>query len=403
MTEGKNILKLSGIRMAKHKIITIIGARPQFIKASAISRCIKNNYSEQIREVIVNSGQHYDDLMSKVFFNELEIPEPDYDLGVGSGSHAYQTGVMLQRIEDILIEEKPGLVIVYGDTNTTMAGALAAVKLHIPVAHIEAGLRSFNKSMPEEINRVACDHMSTFLFTPTLTGLTNLVLEGFDPDAKPDYTVDNPALFHCGDIMFDNALFFLDLAEKKSNILQALDVSGKDYILCTIHRENNTDDPARLQHILQALDSISREKQFDFIIPLHPRTAKAMPQLTKSSVMDNLAKNPYLKFISPLSYFDMLVLENHCKMIMTDSGGVQKESYFFRKPCLVLRSESEWIELVETGHAVLADANPEKIRESFLHFMEHPPVNHPSLFGDGKAAEFILHELVKFLDGSLQE
>ena len=388
--------------MGKYKMITIVGARPQFIKASAISRCIKNNYSERIHEVIVNSGQHYDDLMSKVFFEELNIPEPDYDLGVGSGSHAYQTGEMLQRIENILIEEKPGMVIVYGDTNTTLAGALAAVKLHIPVAHIEAGLRSYNKSMPEEINRICCDHMSTFLFSPTLTGYMNLVLEGFNPNTKPAYSADNPALFHCGDIMLDNALYFQEIAEEKSNILQKLNIAAKDFILCTIHRENNTDDSFRLNNIIQSLDSISRERQVEFIIPLHPRTAKAMPRMIDRPVMDSLAKNPYMKLIPPLSYFDMVVLEKHCRLIITDSGGVQKESYFFRKPCIVLRTESEWKELVEMGHAVLADASPEKIRESFHQLMDNPPQDYPSLFGDGKASAFILHELVNFLEGSLQ-
>lgn len=389
--------------MHKSKIITIIGARPQFIKAAAISRAIKNHYPDRIQEVIIHTGQHYDDNMSRVFFEELEIPEPEYNLEVGSGSHAYQTGEIIQRTEQILIKEKPQLVLVYGDTNTTLAGALAASKLHIPVAHIEAGLRSFNKSMPEEINRIGCDHVSTLLFSPTKTGLDNLVREGFDPGTLPPYHIDKPGIYHCGDVMFDNVLYFSHIAEKKSHIIETLCLEGKDFILCTLHRPQNTDNASRLNKIMNTLNGISRENQALFILPLHPRTAKMLPQLLEAKLLESIENNPFFNITAPMAYFDMLMLENRCQMMITDSGGVQKESYFFRKPCLVLRPESEWKEIIELGTAVIVDDDTEMIRDTFYRFQKEPPQNFPPVFGDGKAAEFILHEFVKFLDSGLQE
>jgi UDP-GlcNAc3NAcA epimerase len=389
--------------MQKAKIITIVGARPQFIKAAAISRAIKKHFQDKIREVIVHTGQHYDENMSQVFFRELEIPEPDYNLEVGSGSHAYQTGQIMRKAEDVLLEEKPQLVIVYGDTNSTIAGALAASKLNIPVAHIEAGLRSGNKTMPEEINRVVCDHVSTFLFSPTKSGYNNLIKEGFHPGSEPPFNVNNPAIYHCGDVMFDNARYFLSKAEKESRIIESLRLKGKEFILCTIHREYNTDNPLRFNAIFNALDKLSRKRKITFILPLHPRTAKIMPRILAKHLMENLSKNPYLKLISPLPYLDMLVLESHCHMVMTDSGGVQKEAFFFKKPCLVLRTESEWKELIELDAASIVDISEEKIRQEFDRYDQHPPENYPPVFGDGNAAEFILHELVNFLETGLQE
>jgi UDP-GlcNAc3NAcA epimerase len=295
------------------------------------------------------------------------------------------------------MDEKPDMVLVYGDTNTTLAGAIAASKMHIPVAHIEAGLRSFNKSMPEEINRIVCDHLSTLLFSPTGTGIKNLAGEGFDPDARPPYTIDHPAIYHCGDVMYDNALFYSRLGESKSNILNDLKLQGKDFILCTIHRDSNTDSASRLSAIMGSLDKISREHEIDFILPLHPRTIKMLPLMLADDLKDRLDANPFLRMTGPVTYFDMLLLENRCRMIITDSGGVQKESYFFGKPCLVLRSESEWKELIELGTAAIVDADPEKIKEAFLRYYKSPPKNFPPIFGDGHAAEFILNELVKFL------
>jgi UDP-GlcNAc3NAcA epimerase len=383
--------------MNKLKIITIVGARPQFIKAAAISRVMRNLYPERVEELIVHSGQHYDDNMSSVFFEEMAIPEPKFNLEVGSGTHGYQSAEIIRFTEQVLLEEKPDIVLVYGDTNTTLAGALAASKLHIPVAHIEAGLRSFNKSMPEEINRVVCDHLSTWLFSPTGTGMKNLAREGFDHDALPPYTIDHPGIFHCGDVMYDNALYFSKSAEEKSNILSDLNPEGKDFILCTIHRNNNTDSAERLNAIMGSLDEISRDQEIDFILPLHPRTTKMMPVMLTDKLRSSIRANPFLKMTGPVTYFDMLLLENRCRMIITDSGGVQKESYFFRKPCLVLRSESEWKELIDLKTAAIVDADPAMIFESFLRYYNEPPKDFPPIFGDGHAAEFILNELVKFL------
>jgi len=387
--------------MKKLKIITIVGARPQFIKAAAVSRAVRKLFPETIQELIIHSGQHYDDNMSRVFFEEMEIPEPDYNLEVGSGSHGYQTGEIIRRTEKILMDEKPDMVLVYGDTNTTLAGALTASKMHIPVAHIEAGLRSFNKSMPEEINRVVCDHLSTFLFSPTSTGFKNLVKEGFDPDARPPYSVDNPGIYHCGDVMFDNTLYFTQIAEKRSHILADLKLEEKKFILCTIHRDNNTDSGTRLNAIMKTMHEISLAKQIIFILPLHPRTTKMLPVMLDAKLKESIAANPFFRITGPVTYFDMLMLESHCRMILTDSGGVQKESYFFRKPCLVLRPESEWKELIELGTTLIVDANPTLIREAFDRFYKQPPDQFPAIFGDGRAAEFILHELVKFLPSVL--
>jgi len=387
--------------MDKLKIITIVGARPQFIKAAAISRAIRKQFSDRINELIVHTGQHYDDNMSRVFFEELEIPEPDYNLEVGSGSHGFQTAEIISRTEKILQDEKPVMVLVYGDTNTTLAGALAAAKLHIPVVHIEAGLRSYNKSMPEEINRVVCDHLSTFLFSPTGTGFDNLLREGFDPGTHPPFTIDKPAIYRCGDLMYDNTLYFSQIAEKKSHILDDLGIKDKEFVLVTIHRDHNTDDAKRLNAIMGALDKISREKQVPFVLPMHPRTTKMLPVLLNTENKESTASNPYLLITNPVGYLDMLILESKSRMIITDSGGVQKESYFFRKPCLVLRPETEWKELTELGAATIVDADPVLIRKAFYQYYENPPAQFPPIFGDGKAAEFILDELTKFLPQGL--
>jgi len=387
--------------MNKIRIITIIGARPQFIKAAAVSRAIRNLRPGVIEERIIHSGQHYDNNMSGIFFEELEIPEPAYNLEVGSGSHAFQTGEIMRRAEQVMITEKPQLVLVYGDTNTTLAGALAASKLGIPVAHIEAGLRSFNRSMPEEINRVLCDHLSTLLFSPTLTGIQNLAREGFEPGIMAPFSSDHPAVYHCGDVMYDNAIYFAEKSEKSSKVIKDLGLVEDKFILCTIHRDSNTDSPERLNAIMQTIDEISRAEQIMFILPLHPRTAKMIPVNLGSSLQESISANPFMRVTGPVSYLDMLVLERKCRMIITDSGGVQKESYFFRKPCLVLRPESEWQELIDLGTAAIVDARPNLIREAFMNYLIHPPRNFPEIFGDGRASEFITGELVKFLAAGL--
>jgi UDP-GlcNAc3NAcA epimerase len=371
------------------KLVTIIGARPQIIKAAALSRAVRS-FSHPVKEIIVHTGQHYDPNMSDVFIRELGIPEPDYNLGVGSGSHGRQTASMLAGIEEILITEKPDWLVVYGDTNSTLAAAIAGSKIHVPVAHIEAGLRSYNKQMPEEINRILCDHVSTLLFSPTSAGFVNLKKEGFKEN-NPPFTFDNPGIFHCGDLMYDNSLFFADQASVLTDITDRLELKTSKYILATIHRNNNTDDPIRLNALLETLSDVANENGLRIILPLHPRTRKMMDQFLTDEVKSKINK-PHFMIIEPASFLEMIVLEQQAELVITDSGGVQKEAYYFKKPCIILRPETEWIELVENGCAKICDADPEKIRNAFNELskksLEYPPV-----FGDGKAAEFILEKL----------
>lgn len=375
------------------KIVTVIGARPQIIKAAALSRAIKEHFEKEVKEVIVHTGQHYDDNMSQVFFDELGIPAPNYNLGVGSASHGVQTAKMIEGIEEILLKEKPDYIVLYGDTNSTLAGAVAASKIHVPIVHIEAGLRSFNKSMPEEINRICCDHCSTLLFSPTATGYKNLVNEGFNPDNKRRFTIDNPGIYHCGDVMYDNSKHFANIADKKSQILDKEGLRGVDYVICTIHRDNNTDQPERLNAIFKALLKISESKTV--VLPLHPRTSKLLNVNLEKSLFEKITNNPNIKILPPASFLDMIVLERHAQMVVTDSGGVQKEAFFFQKPCLILRTETEWKEIVECGAAVITDADEERIIKSFNNYMENPPHKFPEIFGDGKAAEFICKEMLE--------
>lgn len=377
------------------KILTIIGARPQFIKAAALSRAIRNKFSDKIKEVIVHTGQHYDDNMSKVFFDEMEIPKEDYNLSVGSSSHGKQTATMIAGIEDLLLKEKPDCVVLYGDTNSTLAGAVAASKIHVPVVHIEAGLRSFNKSMPEEINRIVCDHCSTLLFSPTKMGYINLLKEGFPEFNQRPFTADNPKIYHCGDIMYDNALYFSQLAEKKSDILKQYELTANNYILATIHRDNNTDNPERFASIFLALNTISKKNKLKIVLPLHPRTSKALQSNLRKEVYDAMRSNPNFVLMPPASFLEMIVLEKNCMLVCTDSGGVQKESFFFKKPCIILRPETEWIELVESGTAILTDVDEQKILFAFTQFRNKKDLVFPPLFGNGHASEFICEEIVK--------
>ena len=377
------------------KIITIIGARPQIIKAAALSRAISNSFSDSIEEVIVHTGQHYDQNMSQVFIDELGIPEPKYNLSIGSSSHGVQTAKMIEGIERILLIEKPDYLVVYGDTNSTLAGAIAAAKIHIPIAHIEAGLRSFNKSMPEEINRIMCDHASTLLFSPTQTGYKNLINEGFNPENEAPFTPDNPGIFHCGDVMFDNSLFFKTIADEKSTVLEDNNLKEKDFILTTIHRDSNTDVPERLSSIFSALLTISERESIEVILPLHPRTAKLMESNLNGDLYNRVKDSQFLKLIPPVSFLDMIVLESSCKLVMTDSGGVQKEAYFFEKPAIILRSETEWKEIVEVGCGIVVNADEERIIEAFESFNDGgKELEFPEIFGDGKAAEFICKTLL---------
>ena len=374
------------------KIVTIIGARPQIIKAAALSRAIKTHYADEIQEVIVHTGQHYDDNMSQVFFDELGIPSPDYNLHVGSASHGVQTARMTEGIEDLLIKEQPNFIVLYGDTNSTLAGAVAAAKIHVPIVHIEAGLRSFNKSMPEEINRIVCDHCSTLLFSPTQAGVENLKREGFPIDNKPPFTIDNPKVYHCGDIMYDNSLHFAEVAESKTSIISQLGLDDTPFILATIHRNINTDEPTRLNAIFSAFIELSKECLI--VLPLHPRTAKLLKTNIEYRNREQLFNSSNIKIIPPVSFLEMIALERHARLVMTDSGGVQKEAYFYKKPCIILRPETEWVEIVQTGDAILADANEARIMQAWQHFKDNPPTEFPEIFGDGFAAEFMLEQML---------
>ena len=376
------------------KIVTIIGARPQIIKAAALSRAIKNNFSSQITEIIVHTGQHYDDNMSQVFFDELEIPLPNYNLNVGSGNHGKQTATMISAIEDVLLIEKPNAIVLYGDTNSTLAGAMAASKIHIPVIHIEAGLRSFNKSMPEEINRIMCDHVSTLLFSPTKTGFDNLIQEGFLSQTKAPYSIDNPKIYHCGDVMYDNSLFFSKISDVKTSIINDLKLKNNGFILATIHRNNNTDEPIRLNALFKSLNDISINHQLQIVLPLHPRTSNLLDRNLSKDLVEAIRLNSNFKIISPVSFLEMLALEKNCCLVMTDSGGVQKEAFYFEKPCVILRPETEWIELVENGAALIADADENKIKFSFEQLIAKKDLSFPKLYGDGNAAVFICSEII---------
>jgi UDP-GlcNAc3NAcA epimerase len=376
------------------KLLNIVGARPQIIKASAISRAIRTHFPDDIVEIILHTGQHYDKEMSEVFFDELEIHKPHFNLGVGSAGHGRQTSMMISGIEEILISEKPDCVVLYGDTNSTLAGAIAASKLHFPVVHIEAGLRSFNKNMPEEINRIISDHCSTLLFAPTNAAFKNLMAEGFRPENSPPYTIDNPKIYLTGDIMYDNTLFFARLAEKKKHsFLNQLSIEKDKYVLVTIHRDTNTDDTERLRKILSTLKAIAGKRQIMLVMPLHPRTIITL-RSRLTDFYNELMQSEFIKIIPPVSFLEMILLEKSCKMIITDSGGVQKESHFFKKPCVVLRKETEWIELVNNGTARCVDADDELIIAEVDRFIDNSQgFEYPGFYGDGKAAEFILREI----------
>jgi UDP-GlcNAc3NAcA epimerase len=350
------------------KIVTIVGARPQFIKAAAVSREIVKH--KDIQEVIIHTGQHFDTNMSDIFFEELKIPHPNYNLGINAKSHGAMTGQMMEKIEEIVLKEKPDWIMVYGDTNSTLAGALVASKLHIKLAHVEAGLRSFNMKMPEEINRILTDRISNILFCPTTTAVENLRKEGYDN-------------IYCkieksGDVMQDAAMFYTKFATKPE-----VDVEN-DFILCTIHRAENTDDEDRLKSILQALSEIAKTKQI--ILPLHPRTRNIIKE--KNIELDTLS----IKIIDPVGYLNMVWLLENCSLVMSDSGGLQKEAFFFKKPCITLRDETEWIELVENGFNVLAGADYNKILECYNDYKFNNNFD-IDLYGSGKASEKIINML----------
>ena len=380
------------------KIVTIVGARPQFVKAGAVNRAIEqlNKRGKRIREIWVHTGQHYDYLMNKVFFEELKLPKPDYHLGVGSGSHGRQTGLILERIEVVLQKEKPEVVMVYGDTNSTMAGALAAAKLRIPVAHVEAGLRSYNQNMPEEINRLLTDHLSALLFCPTTQSVRNLLKEGIKDG-------ETQIVKKVGDVMYDSILYYSKIAERKSSILKDLGLltpnsagaiqesplhRTPNYYLATLHRAENTDDPKRLKSILEALNKIAEKTPV--ILPLHPRTKKMM------KVYRFFSKFKNIRLIEPVSYLDMLQLEKKAKAILTDSGGVQKESYWFGVLCFTLREETEWVETIKSKWNSLVGTKAERIVKKVRHMeVRGRYLKRHGLFGDGKAGQKIARILMR--------
>lgn len=348
------------------KVLTILGARPQFIKCAPVSREIRKHF----REVILHTGQHYDYNMSQGFFDELAIPAPDYNLGIGSDSHGAQTGMMLMEIEKVLLREKPDLVLVYGDTNSTLAGALAASKLHLPIAHIEAGLRSFNRKMPEEINRIVADKLSRFLFVPTQTAVQNLAREG-----------QTDGVYNVGDVMFDSFLFNLSRLDQ-TKVLKKFRLQPQQFILATVHRPQNTDNPNVLKALISALEHLHEA----IIFPIHPRTRNLMEKYNIQVHADSV------HLVEPVSYQEMIALENNARVIITDSGGVQKEAYFAGVPAIVLRGETEWVELVENGWAFLIGDDFQQLSGLLSRRMEKKPAS-KSLFGDGQASRKIVSVL----------
>lgn len=361
------------------KVVTIVGARPQFVKAAVVSRELRTRAG--MSECLVHTGQHYDIGMSDVFFDELDIPVPNHSLNIGSGTHGMQTGRMLEGIERVLQTEAPDCVLVYGDTNSTLAGALAAVKLHVPVAHIEAGLRSFNRSMPEEVNRVLTDHVADWLFAPTDAAVSNLRREGISPDR----------IRHSGDVMLDAALYYAKLAQQQSKILQKYDLFSKNYILATVHRAENTDDDSRLRAIFTALADIGRDCAI--VMPLHPRTRHALNSTSW------FVPSPGLNIIEPVGYLDMVMLEMHSRLVVTDSGGIQKEAYFHSVPCVTLRGETEWVELVRAGWNTLVLPTDTAVVAAALRLAlgRARPDNGVQMYGDGCAARVIVDDLTQLL------
>ena len=345
-------------------LLTIIGARPQIIKAAAFSRVVREQFAGRIEEHILHTGQHYDANMSEVFFRELGVPAPDYNLHVGSASHGVQTARMIEGIEAVLMQTRYDGVLVYGDTNSTLAAAVAASKLQIPIFHVEAGLRSYNMSMPEEINRIVCDRLSSLLFAPTATAVRNLEKEGM-----------TRGVVQSGDVMYDNALYY-ETAALKDKI-----------VLATVHRPANTDHPERLQSIFRALQDIAKTGM-EVVVPLHPRTKKRIEDLRLNT--DDL------RIIEPASFLEMIALEKNASVVLTDSGGVQKEAFFYGTPCVILRPETEWVEIVEAGAGILADADYERIMAAYEQ-LANKPIDFPPVYGDGHASEKILEEIVRYL------
>jgi UDP-GlcNAc3NAcA epimerase len=362
------------------KILTVVGARPQFIKAAAISRVIRNQYSNSIEEIIVHTGQHHDENMSQIFFDELDIPKPKFNLEISGGGHGAMTGKMLEGIERVLLQERPDYVLIYGDTNSTLAGAISAAKLHTPIAHVEAGLRSFNMRMPEEVNRILSDRISTLLFCPTKTAVENLSAEGI-----------KNGVHQVGDVMYDVALFYREKAQKNSRILNTLGLANKGFALATCHRAENTDDPQRLASVLGAFSEIA--KDLPLVLPLHPRTKKLIAENHLNSLLDSIITT------EPLPFLDMIALEQSARMILTDSGGVQKEAFFYNTPCITLRDETEWVETVSLGWNQLVGADAKAIIQAVKKISITPkPIAQNTPYGNGDASQQICKLLLKSIN-----
>lgn len=357
------------------KVMTVVGARPQFVKAATVSRVFTREYAGQVEEKLVHTGQHYDHNMSEVFFDELDIPRPAYNLEIAGGGHGAMTGRMLQALEEVLLRERPDWMLIYGDTNSTLAGALAAAKLHVPVAHVEAGLRSFNMRMPEEINRIVADRLSSLLFCPTETAVRNLRAEGVTAGVR-----------NTGDVMYDAALHYADLARERSDALRRLELRSGAFALATCHRAENTDDPARLRGILEALAVVAR--QMPVVLPLHPRTRKLAAQHGLEGLLEGV------RLTEPLPFLDMVALEQAAALILTDSGGVQKEAFFYGVPCITMRDETEWVETVELGMNRLCGADRDVILQGVQTALDAPVRTSAAPYGDGRAAHAVARALL---------
>jgi UDP-GlcNAc3NAcA epimerase len=362
-------------------VLTVVGARPQFVKAAVFSRYVrKPENAGEIKEILVHTGQHYDKNMSEVFFTEMDIPTPDVNLGIGSGRHGAMTAAMLVRIEDLILERKPDILLVYGDTNSTLAGALAASKLHVPIAHVEAGLRSNMKAMPEEQNRILADHLSTWLFCPTSTAINNLRKEGICDQGAAVPTADHRCVTNVGDIMLEASNYYRRSAiERASGILRDI---PDGFILLTVHRAENTDDLSRLRSIVEAINGLSGKS---IVFPIHPRTRKVLDA-------QGLSFGPHVRLLDPVSYFEMICLEDACSCVVTDSGGVQKEAFFFSKPCVTLRDSTEWVELVDSGWNTLVGGDKDAIISAVSNICT--PDTRPNLYGTGNTAELVGRRLL---------
>lgn len=378
---------------SKLKISTVVGARPQFIKAGVVNRIIRDHFSEHIEESIIHTGQHYDHGMSDLFFEQLDIPKPAAHLGIGSSSHGNQTGEMLIKLEQEFQSKKPDAVMVYGDTNSTLAGALAAVKIHIPVIHVESGLRSYLTAMPEEVNRVCTDHISSLMSCPNQTAIANLKKEGIS-DQSGDCTADNSWVKFHGDVMYDNILFLRDKFGHHCNLMDQFGLEENGFVLATIHRPSNTDSPETLQELLSGLQNLAKQNGLKVFLPLHPRTLKLAETNLNHTFWNSFKEDKNIIIHNPIGIIEIGQLVGKCRMVITDSGGLQKEAVFLNKPCIILRDRTEWVELLDCGWGKVVGSNPEKLVQAFDELSQLTG-SAPPLYGDGRAAQKLCNDILK--------